>query len=405
MSFKIPAGRPARSLKVAFAVAAAAVLVAIVLAAGAPVDKSGAPQTVDVAPGMTWNQLAAHLEEKQLISNSLYFKVFVRLFGEPPLFTGEYSLSPAETAFSQFQKIRRGQTKQKAVTFPEGLNHYEMFLVLKSAGFVEADEFLRLAKDSRFAESLLREATGKSEPIPPSLEGFLFPDTYLVNKYKPASALLREMTAASLKIYDEIVSQAKQDSLAAPPPAPVLDKNERSADFTEGKTPSAAASIAGGAQNLPGSAPGSATVAQFSLYEAVTLASLIEKETGAPPERGLVSSVFHNRLKQGMKLQSDPTILYGLFLKEGFARPLSIRKKDILHPSPYNTYVISGLPPGPIANPGRESLRAVFYPEKTDYLYFVSRNDGTHVFSKSLAEHEKAVFKHQIAPFRKKNKP
>ena len=327
-----------------------------------PFDKNGAAQTADISPGTTWNQLAVDLEEKQLISNSFYFKALVRLFGEPPLFTGEYSLSPAESALSQFQKIRRGETKRTAVTFPEGLNHYEMFLVLKSAGFAEADEFLRLAGDSRFAESLLREATDKSESIPASLEGFLFPDTYLVNKYKPASALLREMTAASLKIYDEIVSKAKQDSPAT-------------------------------------------AAAQFSLHEAVTLASLIEKETGAAEERGLVSSVFHNRLKRGMKLQSDPTILYGLFLDEGFERPLSIRKKDILHPSPYNTYVIKGLPPGPVANPGRESLRAVFYPENTDYLYFVSRNDGTHVFSKTLAEHEKAVFKYQIAPFRKKNKP
>ena len=378
----------------------AAALAAAALAIGAltPLDKSGEAQIIDIPPGTAWDQAISDLKEKQLISTRFYFKALVRLFGSPPLWTGEYSLSPAESAFSQFQKMRRGQTKRKNITFPEGLNHYEMFLILKGGGFAEADEFLRLARDSRFAASLLLESTEKTEPIPSSLEGFLFPDTYLVNKYKPAEALLREMTAASLKIYSEISSNAKQSALAAAA-AESLGKYKQAAAVTEKTRPGAVAEIASKAQSGPRA---SAAAAGFSLHKATALASLIEKETGAAEERGLVSSVFHNRLRRGMKLQSDPTILYGLFLKEGFERPLAIGKKDILSPSPYNTYVIKGLPPGPIANPGKESFKAVFYPEKTDYLYFVSRNDGTHVFSKTLKEHEKAVFKHQIAPFRNK---
>ena len=311
-----------------------------------PFDKEGSLQRVDVPPGRTFYQLAEELEERKLISSAFYFKVLVGLFRSPPLFVGEYELSPASSLWTQFQKIRRGEVKVQRITFPEGLNHYEMSLLLKSSGWLYLDKFLNLIWDRQFVESLLKE------PLP-SLEGYLFPETYSISKYKSPEELLREMTGEFLKVFGE-VSLNRQSPL--------------------------------------------------SRNEVVTLASLIEKETGRAEERSLISSVFHNRLGENMKLQADPTILYSLFLKEGFERALSIRKKDILTPSPYNTYVVKGLPPGPIANPGRRSLEAVFAPQQTDYLYFVSRNDGTHVFSRTLEEHNRAVYEYQIKPFKRKKK-
>jgi len=134
----------------------------------------------------------------------------------------------------------------------------------------------------------------------------------------------------------------------------------------------------------------------LTFHQVLTLASVIEKETGAGDERPHISSVFHNRLKRRIPLQSDPTVIYGLPNFDG-----NLHKKDLFHPSPYNTYRWAGLPPGPIASPGADSIRAALYPAMSKYLYFVSRNDGTHHFSATLLEHNKAVEKYQKRPFRR----
>lgn len=134
---------------------------------------------------------------------------------------------------------------------------------------------------------------------------------------------------------------------------------------------------------------------RMPIHKHVTLASLIEKETGTPEERSTISSVFHNRLRKKMRLQSDPTILYGILDQTG-VMPKNIRKKDIRTHTKYNTYTVQELPHGPIANPGQKALEAAVNPESTDYLYFVSRNNGTHVFSKTLREHNKSVKKWQL---------
>jgi UPF0755 protein len=123
----------------------------------------------------------------------------------------------------------------------------------------------------------------------------------------------------------------------------------------------------------------------------VTLASIIEKETGAPSERPIISSVFHNRLKKNMRLASDPTVIYGIEDFDG-----NLTRKDLERPTPYNTYMKKGLPPGPIANPGAKAIEAALYPANTDYLFFVSKQDGTHHFSRTYQEHEKAVRKYQL---------
>ena len=129
----------------------------------------------------------------------------------------------------------------------------------------------------------------------------------------------------------------------------------------------------------------------FSVHSMVTLASIIEKETGVPEERSVISSVFHNRLKRGMRLESDPTVIYPIKDFDG-----NLTKKHLSAPSPYNTYKIRGLPPGPIANPGREAILAALYPAETDYLYFVSKKDSTHKFSKRYSEHLRAIQKYQL---------
>jgi UPF0755 protein len=130
-------------------------------------------------------------------------------------------------------------------------------------------------------------------------------------------------------------------------------------------------------------------------HEQVTLASVIEKETGAPEERARISSVFHNRLVKGMKLASDPTIIYGMWV-ESHVRAKNLHHSDVVRPTPYNTYAVKGLPYGPISNPSKEALRAAVAPEKTDYLFFVSQNDGTHYFSKTDKEHLAAVKRYQL---------
>ena len=310
-----------------------------------PLKGRGVEAMVDVPPGRGFDQLARELEEKGLIRHALSMRILARAWGSPPLMAGEYKISSGESLWRQFHKLKGGEVHYFSVTFAEGLNHYEIWSALKSEGWPQAEDFLKIVRSKKLIKELLGEERH-------SFEGYLFPETYAVTKYMGAESLLRLMVGEFLKAYRE----ARPSS------------------------------------------------SRLSRHEAVTFASLIEKETGAPEERPRISSVFHNRLKKGMKLQTDPTILYSLYLAKGFSHPNSIRKRDILFESPYNTYVVHGLPPGPIASPGKESLRAVFFPEATDYLYFVSRNDGTHFFSKTRKEHEKAVYEYQIKPFRKKQR-
>ena len=307
-----------------------------------PVDFQGKSIVLDVPPASTFYQLAEELEEKNFIKSAFYFKLLARLYGSPVLQIGEYNLSQRESIWKQFQKIRKGNIHYVFVTFAEGLNHYEIGEILKNYNWSEYENFLKLIWDKDFIKSLLKQDL-------PSLEGYLFPETYDLNKYMTAEVFLTRMVERFLKNYQDLIK------------APL----------------------------------------SFSRHEIVTFASLIEKETGVSKERPIISSVFHNRLKKKMKLQTDPTILYSLYLQKGFSIEKNIRKKDILSPSPYNTYVVYGLPKGPIANPGKESLQAVLTPASTPYFYFVSRNDGTHVFSKNYKEHQKQVYKYQIKPFQK----
>ncbi|MCZ0932282.1 MAG: endolytic transglycosylase MltG [Oligoflexia bacterium] len=295
--------------------------------------------TIDVPPGKTFYQLAGELKEKQIISSEKLFKALILLYGRPALRQGEYEISSDRSVWEIFNHFKEGKVRVFKVSFPEGFNHYEMAETLKNHNYSETEQFLNLVWNKNFTKKLIKQDLE-------SLEGYLFPDTYQLTKYLPAEDLITSMTQKFAKIYQEISQSPLEVNL--------------------------------------------------SRHQVVTLASLVEKETGQAKERPLIAGVFFNRLKKKMKLQSDPTILYSLYLIRGFDIEKNIRKADILFNSPYNTYVVKGLPPNPIANPGKESLQAVFKPEKSDYFYFVSRNDGSHKFSKTYKEHEKAVYEYQI---------
>jgi UPF0755 protein len=214
------------------------------------------------------------------------------------------------------------------VTIPEGFTRDQIADVLAAKGLADKKRFLELTED----KALLRQY-GISGP---SLEGYLFPDTYHFSRGTPTLAVL-----------DTMVKRFRQAV------APFMEKTQGTG---------------------------------MKFEDVVTLASIVEKETGRPEERPLIASVFLNRLRLGMRLESDPTVIYGMENFDG-----DLKKKDLTEKTPYNTYIIYGLTPGPIANPGLESIKAVIDPARTDYLYFVSRNDGSHHFSRTLAEHNRAV--------------
>ena len=245
---------------------------------------------------------------------------------------GEYRFSAADSPAGILSRFAAGDVLLYPLTIPEGLTRFDVSTLVAKAGYAGEDEFLELTADPAPVQDLFPEAK--------SLEGFLFPETYSLARTATAEQLLAAMLTNFRQAF-EAASQGVQTDL--------------------------------------------------SLYETVTLASLIEKESGIPNERPLISAVFHNRLQRSMRLQCDPTIIYGL-LVEGRYRG-AIHASDIEDPHPYNTYVHAGLPPGPIANPGTESLRAALSPADSNYIFFVANPGGAgdHSFSSSLREHNQAV--------------
>ena len=300
----------------------------------------GSEKMLYIKSGTSGHQIIDRLKENHLIYKHFPYRFLYRwsLFH-----SGEYQFSSQMSPYFIFKKLSEGDIVLHKITFQEGLNMFEMAQILEEKKIMSAQEFLKVAQDKKLVQQLLGETKD-------SLEGYLYPDTYRLSKGISAEELVQNMVQEFFYQYGKI-SQSVSSGL--------------------------------------------------SRHEIVILASLVEKETGASEERGLIASVFYNRIEKGMKFQSDPTILYGMFRKTGVFSN-NIRKKDILDPTPYNTYVVQGFPQGPIGNPGRESLLAVLKPEQTDYLYFVSRNDGTHVFSTNLKDHNQAVNKYQRS-LRKQN--
>jgi UPF0755 protein len=304
----------------------------------------GVDQFVEIAPGTGSHAIGRALVQAGVVRDEWTFRLAVFLTGtERQLKAGEYRFAGAISAKDVARKLARGDIFLRPITFPEGLTLKEMARVYESHGLGSAKDFLKAASDPTGIRAL--------DPAAKDLEGYLFPETYNVPRKMDAGQLVAQMMARFLAIFDEKM-----------------------------RLEAAALSL--------------------SLREAVTLASIVEKESARPEERPMVAAVYSNRLRIGMGLQCDPTVIYALERVGKYTGNLT--KKDLQFDSPYNTYRHPGLPPGPIAAPGRSSLEAVLSPAPVDYLYFVSRNDGTHVFATTLAEHNKNVKEWQVDYFKKK---
>ncbi|MBK9293785.1 MAG: endolytic transglycosylase MltG [Oligoflexia bacterium] len=289
-----------------------------------------------IEPG-TFRKTADQLNREGFVPDVKRFILVARLLGKTSsVRVGEYELKMNMSPYKLLSIITSGKSVVHAVAIPEGYNIYQIALALSDKKLINADEFVKLAKDPQMAKLL-----GIEEP---TLEGYLYPDTYSFTHFTGEKVIIKTMVDRFKEVYN------------------------RDIKFGAIKT-------------------------NKTMHEVVTLASVIEKETGVPEERPVISSVFHNRLKKGMKLQSDPTVLYG---KKG--DKMNITREDLKTYSAYNTYVIKGLPKGPIANPGREAMIAAIEPAQTNFLYFVSKNNGTHYFSETLNDHNKAVQKYQRNP-------
>ena len=330
-----------------------------------PLNKAGGLVVWDVPPGQSFYNLASQLEEQSIIRSKKEMKILIWLFGLPNLQKGEYEISSSQSLWRVFQTLKQAKEKSFLIRFPEGLNHYEMAELLKSHNWPGAEDFLNLVRDKTQVQQFLKPLKLLDQNLI-SLEGYLFPDSYRLKKYMPGEEFIKIMIKRFKQQYQAVFSQFFYNR----------------GDFVTNNF----IEVLG---------------VKLNLHQIVTLASVIEKETGQAKERPLIAGVFYNRLNKNMKLQTDPTVLYAMYLNQGFNIEKNIRKKDLLFNSPYNTYKVFGLPPGPIANPGAKSLQAVFAPTQSDYLYFVSRNDGSHKFSTSYKEHKKAVYQYQIKAFKK----
>ncbi len=299
-----------------------------------PPGGSREPITFEIVQDEPLAHVASRLAGKGLIRNQAYFVVFGRLTGsERQLKPGEYALLRSMRPLEMLDRFRHGLVVLHPVTIPEGYTVRQIAGAIRTAGLGDPEELLRLVESPALI--------GELGLAVPTLEGYLFPDTYAFPRTVATADMIRRMVGKFQETYQ---------------------------------------SVWGARANELG----------FTQHQVVTLASIIEKETGAGIERPIISAVFHNRLRLRMPLQSDPTVIYPIKNFNG-----NLRKVDLLRDNPYNTYRRRGLPPGPIASPGREALEAALYPAPVDYLYFVARNDGTHHFSRTLREHNRAVDQYQ----------
>ncbi len=293
--------------------------------------------TFAIEKGTPLIMISEQLSRAGVINNSTLFALYTRLTrADRRIKAGEYEFTDGLSARDILRMLVNGECKLYKITLIEGWTIQQMADYLSAQPFAFPsfkDAFVGAAHDKFFVRSLGIDAD--------SLEGFLFPNTYFIERPRTAEWLLTRLVSEFNKIW-------------------TLEFDARTQELGQTR------------------------------YKIVTLASIIEKETGADAERPMVASVFYNRIKKGMLLQTDPTVIYGLKDYNG-----NITRADLSNPHAYNTYVHAGLPPGPISNPGLASIKAALWPAQTDYLYFVSKNDGTHQFSKTLAEHSQAVNKFQ----------
>jgi UPF0755 protein len=295
------------------------------------------PATVrlSVAPGMTITQTADLLEKNGIIISAANFRLLSRLKnGEGAIKIGIYDFSRAARPGEILRRLLAGDIVLRRITIPEGFALKEIAARLENLGYGPKQEFLRLSRDRELLKNL--DIAG------PSLEGYLFPETYFAAIDATPRQLLQMMVKEFRKrVSPELVAAAKGQGLTLP--------------------------------------------------QLVTLASIVQKEARRIEEMPTIASVYHNRLRIRMPLQADPTVIYGIDNFNG-----NITKADLLRPSPYNTYTMGTLPPGPIASPGADALHATAFPAQTNYLYFVAKGDGSHAFSADLTSHNEAVRRYQL---------
>ena len=306
--------------------------------------RAGAPQFVEVTPGMGPQSIGQRLVEAGIVREGLVYRVAIWRSGNARrLQAGEYRFDQPMSPLDAIGKIARGEVDTHPITFREGLTVLEMSRVYEASGLGPAASFVAAARDAGLIRHL--------DPTATDLEGYLFPETYMLTRRMDASDLVHAMVDRFTKsLTADIIDAARARGL--------------------------------------------------SVRQLVTLASIVEKETGKGEERPIVASVYGNRLRINMALQCDPTVIYALQQAGRFDG--NLRRDDLMFDSPYNTYRYPGLPPGPVAAPGLDSLRAAAAPADTDFLYFVSRNDGSHAFARTLPEHNRNVQQFQIEYFRQR---
>ncbi len=298
---------------------------------------------VEIPPGSGAAVIGARLADAGVVRDALTFRAALMLSGRAhDLKAGEYRFEQPATATEVIDRLVRGDVYRRLITFREGLTIPEMGAAFEERGFGTRSDFERAASNV----SLI----GDLDPLASDLEGYLFPETYAFPRGTSAEEVVAQMVAHFKTAYDEDL---------------------RSRASAAGLTP----------------------------RQVVTIASLVEKETGRADERPVVAAVYRNRLAIGMPMQADPTVIYGLAKAGRYSGNLT--RENLQFDSPYNTYRYAGLPPGPIAAPGRASLAATLDPAPVKYLYFVSRNDGSHVFAETLAEHNRNVQEWQVDFFRR----
>lgn len=297
--------------------------------------KPSEPQIIDISPGSPFSRVALLLEDKGIISDAQRFILLARWqSATEKIHAGEYLFETASLPGDVLDRLVAGDVRKIWVTIPEGLNLVEIADRIETAGIGSKESVL----EQCYSPSFIHELGVRAE----SLEGYLFPETYTVTPSTTVSQLLRAMVG-------QLEEHLSSDLLA----------DAKQLDMTR--------------------------------HQLLTMASIIQKEAGNNEEMPMISAVFHNRLQRGIALQADPTVIYGIKNFDG-----NLTRKHLETPTPYNTYQKRGLPPGPIASPGRDAIYAAVYPAESSALYFVSRGDGTHEFSKTLREHNRAVQRFQL---------
>lgn len=297
----------------------------------APLDPGNASTSIfEVPADKNFSEVAADLEVNNYIRNRLAIRILAKYQKKDTLvMAGEYQFSPSMSPQDILDAMVEGKMILRKITFKEGLTAAEIGPILEEAGITQKELFDAALIDPNLREELKVPAG--------SFEGYLFPETYRIQRNTPPRKVIQML------------------------------RNQLDIVWTD-------------SWNLR------LIELQMTKHQILTLASIIEKESGNSEEQPIVSSVFHNRLARGMRLQSDPTVIYGIPHFNG-----NITKTDLQTPTPYNTYVISGLPPGPIANPGVTAIKAALYPTETNYLFFVGNGKGKHIFSETLEQHNQAV--------------